>query len=112
MSGSFEDELKETDETLTEEFTCIVTLISLFVVDSYLEGVLCAACRRCVELFKFCQPRLATRGEPRWRGWFRWDARRSRRGQLLEAVRQNQCLKQRPPDHVLAESPPRSFHLT
>ena len=53
MSGSFEDELKETDETLTEEFTCIVTLISLFVVDSYLEGVLCAACRRCVELFKF-----------------------------------------------------------
>ena len=53
MSGSFEDELKETDETLTEEFTCIVTLISLFVVDSYLEDVLCAACRRCVELFKF-----------------------------------------------------------
>ena len=53
MSGSSEDELKETDETLTEEFTCIVTLISLFVVDSYLEGVLCAARRRCVELFKF-----------------------------------------------------------
>ena len=53
VSGSFEDELKETDETLTEEFTCTVTLMFLFVVDSYLEGVLCAACRRCVELFKF-----------------------------------------------------------
>ena len=53
VSGSFEDELKETDETLTEEFTCTVTLMFLFVVDSYLEDVLCAACRRCVELFKF-----------------------------------------------------------
>ena len=53
MSGAFEDELKETYETLTEEFTCTVTLISLVVVDSYLEDVLCAACRRCVELVKF-----------------------------------------------------------
>ena len=35
------------------EFTCTVTLMFLFVVDSYLEDVLCAACRRCVELFKF-----------------------------------------------------------
>ena len=34
-------------------FCLFIVFFSLFVVDAYLEDVICAACRRCVELFKF-----------------------------------------------------------
>ena len=39
------------------------------------------------------QPRLATRGEPRWRGWFRWDDRR--RGSSSRKARRGGCIPSR-----------------
>ena len=115
-----------------------VTLISFSVVDPCLEVVLCAACRRYVELFKFntestelgyargaemarlvplgrSKARELLEGPPRWVHAVSITARQlldaDRKTRTLLRVRQNQCLQQRFPDHVLAESPPRSIHL-